>query len=95
MAKIKHAIRTLEPVLYLAGLFCQERDDQLHLMILTRPDYASIRYIHDRMPVIFSSAFHAPWLRRRTPVRVWSTRRLWKKHKVDGAGKIINDTKIQ
>ena len=39
-------------------------------MILTRPDYASIRYIHDRMPVIFPPALHDPWLHGRMPVRL-------------------------
>lgn len=70
MAKIKHAIRTPEPVLYLAGLSRQERDGQLHLVILPRPACASIRYIHDRMPVIFPPAFHDPWLHGSTPVRL-------------------------
>ena len=69
-AKIKHAIRTLEPVLYLAGLSRQERDGQLRFVILTRPACASIRYIHDRMPVIFPPALHIPWLHGNTPVRL-------------------------
>ena len=69
-AKIKHAIRTLEPVLYLAGLSRQERDGQLRFVILTRPACASIRYIHDRMPVIFPPALHDPWLHSNTPVRL-------------------------
>ena len=69
-AKIKHAIRTLEPVLYLAGLSRQERDGQLRFVILTRPACASIRYIHERMPVIFPPALHIPWLHGNTPVRL-------------------------
>ena len=69
-AKIKHAIRTPEPVLYLAGLSRQERDGQHHFVILTRPACASIRYIHDRMPVIFQPALHDPWLHGNTPVRL-------------------------
>ena len=69
-AKIKHAIRTPEPVLYLAGLSRQERDGQLRFVILTRPACASIRYIHDRMPVIFPPALHDPWLHGNTPVRL-------------------------
>ena len=69
-AKIKHAIRTLEPVLYLAGLSRQERDGQLRFVILTRPACASIRYIHDRMPVIFPPALHDSWLHGSTPVRL-------------------------
>lgn len=52
-AKIKHAIRPPEPVLYLAGLSRQERDGHRCFVILTRPACASIRYIHDRMPVFF------------------------------------------
>ena len=69
-AKIKHAIRTPEPVLYLAGLSRQERDGQLRFVILTRPACAPIRYIHDRMPVIFPPALHDPWLHGSTPVRL-------------------------
>ena len=69
-AKVKHAIRTLEPVLYLAGLSRQERNGQFRFVILTRPACASIRYIHDRMPVIFPPALHDPWLHGRTPVRL-------------------------
>ena len=69
-AKIKHAIRTPERVLYLAGLSRQERDGQLRFVILTRPACAPIRYIHDRMPVIFPPALHDPWLHGNTPVRL-------------------------
>ena len=69
-AKIKHAIRTPKPVLYLAGLSRQERDGKFHFVILTRPACASIRYIHDRMLVIFPPALHAPWLHGSTPVRL-------------------------
>ena len=68
--KIKHAIRTPETVLYLAGLSRQERDGQLHFVILTRPAYVSIRYIHDRMPVIFPPALHDSWLHGNTPARL-------------------------
>ena len=54
----------------LAGLSRQERDGKFHFVILTRPACASIRYIHDRMPVIFPPALHDPWLHGRTPVRL-------------------------
>ena len=47
-----------------------ERDGQLRFVILTRPACASIRYIHDRMPVIFPPALHDPWLHGNTPVRL-------------------------
>ena len=68
--KIKHTICTPELVLYLAGLSRQARDGQLRFVILTRPACASIRYIHDRMPVIFPPALHDPWLHSNTPVRL-------------------------
>ena len=48
-----------------AGARCQ-----LHFVILTRPACVSIRYIHDRMPVIFPPALHDPWLHGSTPVRL-------------------------
>lgn len=54
----------------MAGLSRQERDGQLRFVILTRTACASIRYIHDRMPVIFPPVLHAPWLHGNTPVRL-------------------------
>lgn len=57
-------------MLYLAGLSRQGRDGKFHFVILTRPACASIRYIHDRMPVIFPPALHDPWLHGSTPVRL-------------------------
>lgn len=54
----------------MAGLSRLERDGQLRFIILTRPACSSIRYIHDRMPVIFPQAFHDPWLHGSTPVRL-------------------------
>ena len=57
-------------MLYLAGLSRQERNGQFRFVILTRPACASIRYIHDRMPVIFPPALHDHWLHGNTPVRL-------------------------
>lgn len=64
--KTKYAIRPEAPgILYLAGIYRYEAARTLPaLSILTRPPAASIAFIHDRMPVIFSEKNRDAWLDR-------------------------------
>ena len=62
--KIKYAIRPKAPgIVYLAAIYRYEPDSRLPVLsILTREPGEEIRFIHDRMPVIFTEETHAAWL---------------------------------
>ncbi len=62
--KIKHRIRPngSSPI-YMAAIFRQEHDQPLPVFsIITRDADTSVRYIHDRMPVILPKDAQAAWL---------------------------------
>lgn len=63
--RIKYAIRPpQEAVVWLAGVYRYEPDQPLPaFVILTRAADASVAFIHDRMPVIFSRNEAAAWLK--------------------------------
>lgn len=61
--KVKHAIKTVEPMIYMAVMYRFE--DRQHLpkfTILTRPATDSILHIHNRMPVILPKEYIMEWL---------------------------------
>lgn len=61
--KRKHALSTGEPVLYMAGLYRQEPDEQLpRFVVLTKDAAPGIAHIHNRMPVILPRAARRAWL---------------------------------
>jgi putative SOS response-associated peptidase YedK len=60
--KIKYLFRLPDtPVLYLAG-FYELRDDEERYIIMTAEANASVREVHDRMPVIVARNEILPWL---------------------------------
>ena len=62
--KIKHAIRTIEPMIFMAGIYRFEKDKPLPVFsILTRSAAPEIEHIHDRMPVILPSSLCDEWLK--------------------------------
>ena len=62
--KIKHAIRTIEPMIFMAGIYRFEKDKPLPVFsILTRSAAPEIEHIHDRMPVILPSSLCVEWLK--------------------------------
>ena len=61
--KIKHAIKTVEPMIYMAGIYRFEKDNQLPVFtILTREAAPEIAYIHNRMPLILPRWLCEEWL---------------------------------
>lgn len=61
--KIKHVIKTVEPMIYMAGMYRFEDRQPLPLFtILTRPATDSIQHIHHRMPVILPKNLIMDWL---------------------------------
>lgn len=61
--KIKHAIRTIEPMIFMAGIYRFEKDKPLPVFsILTRSAAPEIEHIHDRMPVILPGSLCDEWL---------------------------------
>lgn len=61
--KIKHVIKTVEPVVYMAGMYRFEDQQPLPMFtILTRPATDSIQHIHHRMPVILPKNLIMDWL---------------------------------
>jgi len=62
-SKIKHAIKTTEPMIYMAGIYRFEPDKPLPVFaILTKAAIPDIQHIHDRMPVIIPKAHCNEWL---------------------------------
>ena len=62
--KIKHAIRTIEPMIFMAGIYRFEKDKPLPVFsILTRSAAPEIEHIHDRMPVILPGLLCDEWLK--------------------------------
>ncbi len=64
--KIRYAIRPkAEGLMFLAGIYRFEEGEKLPVMsILTREPSEEIRFIHDRMPVIFTEKTREAWLDR-------------------------------
>ena len=64
--KIRYAIRPkAEGLMFLAGIYRFEEGEKLPVMsILTREPSGEIRFIHDRMPVIFTEKTREAWLDR-------------------------------
>ena len=61
--KIKHAIKTVEPMIYMAGIYRFEPNKLFPVFsILTRAAIPEIQHIHDRMPVILPREFCNEWL---------------------------------
>lgn len=61
--KIKHAIKTVEPMIYMAGIYRFELNKPFPVFsILTRAAIPEIQHIHERMPVIIPREFCAEWL---------------------------------
>ncbi len=61
--KVKHAIKTVEPMIYMAGIYRFEEKEELPVFtILTRAAANWIRDIHDRMPVILPHSVSGDWL---------------------------------
>ena len=64
--KVKYRFTAeLAPVMYLCGLY-QIIEGQFHFVILTRAANASMKEIHDRMPVIVSESEVRPYLTDRS-----------------------------
>lgn len=62
-SRIKYAIKTVEPMIYMAGMYRFEEGKPLPMFtILTRQAAPNISYIHDRMPVILSQQLASEWL---------------------------------
>lgn len=60
--KEKHTFfRTGSPVLFMAGL-CRQYEDGAHFVILTTEANASMKPVHDRMPLILDPDDVVPWL---------------------------------
>lgn len=65
--KVKYAIRPRQRgLMYMAGIY-RIAAGQGEFSILTRAPAEAIRFIHDRMPVIFSKEKAGAWLDLRTP----------------------------
>ncbi len=61
--KVKHAIKTVEQKIYIAGIYLFEENEQLPVFtILTRAAADGIRDIHDRMQVILPHDVSGEWL---------------------------------
>ena len=61
--KVKHVIKTVEPMIYMAGMYRFEDQQPLpKFTILTRPATDSILHIHNRMPVILPKEYIMEWL---------------------------------
>ncbi len=62
--KIKHALKDpVSQVIYMAGIYRYEQEKKLPVfVILTRDAAPSIRYIHDRMPVILPKEARKAWI---------------------------------
>jgi len=62
--KVKYAVKPPgEHNIFMAGLSAEDRDTgQECFVILTRPAWEGIAFIHDRMPVILPRAIHDEWL---------------------------------
>jgi len=61
--KIKHAIKTTWPMIYMAGMYRFEENKPLPMFtILTKQAESDIRHIHDRMPVILPYSHAINWL---------------------------------
>ncbi|MGJ4851414.1 SOS response-associated peptidase [Bacillota bacterium Meth-B3] len=61
--KQKRALYAQAPVIYMAGLYRQEKDLALPcFVILTRAAAPGIRHIHERMPVILTGEQRRAWL---------------------------------
>ena len=71
-AKIKYALKPESGgIVWLAGISRKNRDTgEDDFVILTRPAWSGIGFIHDRMPVILPAAVHDEWLHGRSPERV-------------------------
>ncbi len=70
--KVKHALMTPDnSPLWMAGLSRTDPQtgDSL-FVILTRPAWSGISFIHDRMPVILPQKIHDEWLYGRDPIGV-------------------------
>lgn len=68
--KVKYALTTLDnqPV-WMAGLSkTDHKTGESLFVILTRPAWSDISFIHDRMPVILSPDFHDEWLFGNNPI---------------------------
>lgn len=62
-SKIKHAIKTVEPMIYMAGIYRFEPNQSLPVFsILTKEAAPDIQHIHNRMPVIIPKAYCDEWL---------------------------------
>ena len=67
--RVKHAIKTTEPMIYMAGIYRFEESKPLPTFaILTRQALPNISYIHDRMPIILPSTHISDWLCPNTDV---------------------------
>lgn len=67
--KVKYAIRPRQNgLMYMAGIY-RIVDGRGEFSILTQAPAAEIRFIHDRMPVIFSKEKAGAWLDLHTPVQ--------------------------
>ncbi len=65
--KTKYAIRPIaKGMMYMAGIYRLESSGASYT-ILTREPAESIRFIHDRMPVILTSDMAKEWLHLKTP----------------------------
>ena len=63
-SKIKHAIKTIEPMIYMAGIYRFEANSSYPVFtILTKAAADSISHLHDRMPVILPRDICEEWLR--------------------------------
>ena len=61
--RVKYAIKTVEPMIYLAGMYRYEADKPLPMFtILTREAAEDIQFVHDRMPVILPHDMAMGWL---------------------------------
>lgn len=66
--KTKYALALPERrVLMMAGLYRTEADGQESFVILTRPAWNGISFIHDRMPVILPVSAQDEWLNGHDP----------------------------
>lgn len=67
--KVKYAIRPRQNgLMYMAGIY-RVVDGRGEFSILTQAPAAEIRFIHDRMPVIFSKEKAGAWLDLHTPAQ--------------------------
>ena len=68
-SKVKYAIRPRQNgLMYMAGIY-RIVDGRGEFSILTQAPAAEIRFIHDRMPVIFSKEKAGAWLDLHTPAQ--------------------------